>query len=148
MKEPSKSKPGRKSRSKKPESKTSVEPESDPGENEDEDGGESWTYWDRRKTKAMTAKYELEVAIKRNDLVPREDLRRVFARFYTVHASKLRPLGGKLGPDVAAALGVKDDALIVKAIEILDRDLLDALEEMKRILNEYLLSIDEGELTD
>ena len=81
-------------------------------------------------------------AIKSRELVPREDVRSVFMRFYTVHTSILQALPQTLGTTIANELGRTDAPATTRVAEILDVAIYDALEEMKSVMTRQLKNLE------
>ena len=81
-------------------------------------------------------------AIKSRELVPREDVRNVFMRFYTVHTSILQALPQTLGTTIANELGRTDAPATTRVAEILDVAIYDALEEMKSVMTRQLKNLE------
>ncbi|MGA2614953.1 MAG: hypothetical protein ABSG38_16065 [Spirochaetia bacterium] len=91
-----------------------------------------------RKALAATEKIELQNAETRGELIRAEDDKRAWAQFYSVLTSELLPLFAKLGPDLAAALGVHDDAAITKLQQIGDTEIFHVLDHAKSVMQSWL----------
>lgn len=106
--------------------------------------GETHTMAELRDKIAAANLKEQKLLRERGELVARKGVKLIFARLYSVHASQLKTLAEKLGPDVAAALGMKDqDTLRVQ--ELMDLEVRRALAQIKREPREYLKSIGDGD---
>ena len=97
---------------------------------------------DDKKTEQQIEKLRLENEATRRELVPREDVRSVFLKFYGIHASILGPLSSKIGRDLAVALGHTDPESALKSEEIVDREIFEALGSIERQMQEYLLTLE------
>lgn len=91
-----------------------------------------------RKALAATEKLELQNAESRRELIRTEDDRRAWAKFYSVFTAELIPLFAKLAPEIAAALGVTDDAGILKVQELGDAAVFNLLEHAKSVMHGWL----------
>ena len=94
---------------------------------------------------AQANKEEQTIAIRRGELVERADVKLVFARVYTIIGSQVKTLSEKLGPDIAAALGVTEDKT-QRVQELMSIDILRALNQIKKEFNTFLDSIGEAVL--
>lgn len=93
---------------------------------------------DRHKIREQVIRARIQNKVERGKYLPRDDVRKTFGRVYSVHTSILRPLGSKIGPDLAALFGSTDDALALKAIQMVDAEIYRSLGMIKRQLNSYL----------
>ena len=109
--------------------------------------GETYGMAELRKLVAQADKEEQGISIRRGELVERADVHRVFAHLYAVHSSQLKTLADKLGPDVAAAFKLTD-ADTPRIQEIMSMEMLRALSQIKREMNDYLESIGNGGLEE
>jgi hypothetical protein len=91
-----------------------------------------------RKALAATEKIELQNAETRRELIRADDDKRTWAKFYSVLTGELLPLFSKLAPDLAAALGVHDDAAITKVQEIGDAEIFRTLDHAKSVMQSWL----------
>ena len=109
--------------------------------------GESYGEAELRKMIADADLKEQKLAQDRGELLTRDDIKLVFARLYQVHASQLKTLAEKLGPDVAGAFKLTDaDTLRVQ--EIMSEEVIRALGQIKKEMNDYLDSIGDGTVDD
>jgi hypothetical protein len=65
-------------------------------------------------------------------------VKETFGRLYGIHSAILIPLSGKLGPDIAARLGMTDDASVLAVQEMLDREIHGALDQIERTLQAWI----------
>ena len=84
-------------------------------------------------------------AVKSSELVPREMVKAVFARFFTVHTSILIPMSGKIGPEIATSLGITTGSGVLSIQEIIDREMYLALGQIKKTMDESIERIERGE---
>jgi phage terminase Nu1 subunit (DNA packaging protein) len=108
--------------------------------------GETWDMADLRKKVSDANKVEQENAVRRGELVERADVRKVFAKVYTIIASQVKPLPEKYGSDVAAGFNLPEGS-IPRVQELMSIDTLRALGQIKAEFNVYLDTIGE-ELLD
>ena len=71
----------------------------------------------------------------------------VFSRVYQIINSQIKTLSEKLGPDVAAAFGLAEDA-VPRVQELMSVDVLRALSGIKREIHEYLDSVETEAVSD
>ena len=135
---PSESPPGRKKVTRRERDKESVGGEL-------QIDGETYSEAELRKMIAQANKEEQTIAIRRGELVERADVKLVFARVYTIIGSQVKTLSEKLGPDIAAALGVTEDKT-QRVQELMSIDILRALNQIKKEFNTFLDSIGEAVL--
>jgi len=108
--------------------------------------GETFNMAELRKKVADANKVEQENAVRRGELVERADVRKVFAKVYTIIASQVKPLPEKYGSDVAAAYSLPEGS-IPRVQELMSMDTLRALGQIKAEFNVFLDVIGE-ELID
>jgi hypothetical protein len=113
-----------------------------------DEGDESYNVYDRRKQKAWAEKLELANKITRNEYLPRAEIFRVLGKVYSVHSGVIRPLGAKLGDQIAAEFGATDPAKVLRAQEIIDDETYSALSQIKRELDCYLAGIGAGTIEE
>jgi hypothetical protein len=104
--------------------------------------GETYGEAELRKIIAQADKEEQNNAIRRGELVERADVKLVFARVYTIITSQIKTMSEKLGPDIAAALGVTEEH-IPRVQELMSIDVLRALAQIKKDFNAFLDSVGE-----
>ena len=73
--------------------------------------GASSTRAERREKIASADLKEQQLSEQRGTLVPRADVKLVFSRVYQILNSQVKTLAEKLGPDVAAALGLTEESV-------------------------------------
>lgn len=104
--------------------------------------GETFNMAELRKKVADANKVEQENAVRRGELVERTDVRKVFAKVYTIIASQVKPLPEKFGSDVAAAFNLPEGST-PRVQELMSVDTLRALGQIKSEFNAYLDTIGE-----
>ena len=92
-----------------------------------------------KREKILTSKQNR--AIRSRELVPREDVRQIFMRFYAVHTSILPAIPAVQGVAIAKALGRNDVEAVAIATEILDEAIFKALNEMKAVMSRQLKTV-------
>lgn len=99
---------------------------------------------------AKLAKQNRELDLKytkaRNELLERKDVRMVFNKLYAIDVSKLHGLGYTLTPDLAVIFKSTDNEEMIKATELIDQTIYATLEEIKKTMNEFLLSVQGEEI--
>jgi hypothetical protein len=128
-----------------------VAPPADSDDEDDDELGAGLDYLekgdlDRAKVREQIIKARIDNNVARGKYLPREDVKRVFGRVYSVHTSILRPLSSKLGPDLAALFGNTDPALTLRAIQAIDAEVYRALGMIQRRLIDYLDAAGAGTL--
>jgi phage terminase Nu1 subunit (DNA packaging protein) len=89
----------------------------------------------------------IKVAEKEGTLISRELVERVFSKIYTVDTQQLRPLEDVLTPEICAIFGAQDDSPEgAKVRKKINEKVLAALDHIKRIIDEYLISIGSDKL--
>jgi hypothetical protein len=84
----------------------------------------------------------------RNELLERKDVRMVFSKLYGIHVSKLHGLSHMVTPEIAVIFESTDNEKMLKATDAIDGAVFSALEEIKKTMNEYLLSVETEEIED
>ena len=92
-----------------------------------------------KREKILTSKQNR--AIRSRELVPREDVKQAFMRFYGVHTSILPALSTTTGGNICDELGITDVPRRTRVTEILDIAIYSALEEMKDVMTRQLRGI-------
>ena len=105
--------------------------------------GETWDMADLRKKVGDANKVEQENAVRRGELVERTNVRKVFAKVYTIIASQVKPLPEKFGSDVAAAFNLPEGST-PRVQELMSIDTLRALGQIKGEFNSFLDQIGEA----
>ena len=104
--------------------------------------GETYSEADLRDKIGAANLKEQKLKQDRGELVERSDVKLVFARVYTIITSQIKTMSEKLGPDIAAALGLTEDR-IPRVQELMSIDVLRALAQIKKDFNAFLDSIGE-----
>jgi len=98
---------------------------------------------DDQKTEQQIEKLRLDNEQTRKELVKRDDIKAVFAKFYGVHASELTQLPTKIGKDLALRFGRSDPEATMITTEVIDREIFQSLETINRIMKEFLETLEE-----
>ena len=78
----------------------------------------------------------------RKELVPRKLVQRTFGKLYTIDTNESMTLGDKLAADIAALCKISDPRIITKITEKYEREMYKVLAHKKRLINDFLDSID------
>jgi hypothetical protein len=86
-------------------------------------------------------KLRVETAAKRGELVSRESMHEVFAKFYAVHTGQLHPLGDKVAQDVCAVFGDPDETKAAQVREVIDKQVFQALQHIQRLMDDFYRTV-------
>ena len=103
---------------------------------------------ERRKLMEQIEKLELDNRETRKELISRKPVQAFIDKLYAVHNGQLKTHGLRASSDVAAIFGIEDDALIRKACDKIDKDMLSVLKQIKREMNMFLKKIGAEQITD
>lgn len=84
---------------------------------------------------------EQKIREQRGELIDRELVRRVLAKYYSVHVNEFQTLGDSIAPDVAATLGVNDESLILGVEKMINDAMFRRLQSIKKIIDDFLKEI-------
>ena len=101
-----------------------------------------------RKLMEQIEKLELENRETRKELFARKLAQAFMDQLYAIHNGQLKTHGLRASSDVAAIFGIEDDALIRKACDKIDKDMLDVLKQIKREMNTFLKKIGAKKIID
>ena len=71
-------------------------------------------------------------------LVPRDDVKRVFFQMQAVDSSQIIPIGQRTAAEIAAVFGIDDGTKILQAQEIIDIETRSALAQAKKLMDDWL----------
>ena len=103
---------------------------------------------ERRKLMEQIEKLELDNRETRKELIPRKLTQAFMDKLYAIHNGQLKTHGLRASSDVAAIFGIEDDALIRKACDKIDKDMLSVLKQIKREMNAFLKKIGAEKIID
>ncbi len=103
---------------------------------------------ERRKTMEQVEELELKNRVRRKELITRELVQAFINKLYTIHNGQLKTHGLRASSDVAAIFGIEDDALIRKACDKIDKDMLSVLKQIKREMNKFMKKIGAEKIND
>ena len=103
---------------------------------------------DMRKALANARKAEMEVEIKRKDLISRELISHVFRKIYTIDSTEWRGLGPRIAPDIMAICEVEDPTKEVEISDLVEQQVFRTLGHVKRLINSFLEDIESEERID
>lgn len=96
---------------------------------------------ERRKLIEQIEKLELDNRESRKELFARKLLQSFMDKLYALHNGQLKTHGLRASSDIAAIFGIEDDALIRKACDKIDKDMLAVLKQIKREMNKFLKKV-------
>jgi hypothetical protein len=91
-------------------------------------------------------KLRAETQARRGELIERALVKRVWAKLYAVDTAELHPLGEKISADLAALFGSDDNEAKLKAKQLVDRHVFNALQHIKRLMDDFLVKVGEEEI--
>ncbi|MCP4748090.1 MAG: hypothetical protein GY874_18430 [Desulfobacteraceae bacterium] len=97
---------------------------------------------ERLKTIEQVLSIRQKRAADRGKLIERDTVARVFAELYTIDVNEFRTMGPSLAAPIASAAGVDDPEKILKIEQIIEEAVFKILKHVKRVTNNFLLSID------
>lgn len=83
---------------------------------------------------------------RREGLIDKKLVRIVFSKIYEIDMNQFLPLKDKLIPDLAAIFGSKDESAKLKAAKKTDDELWKILNNVKRMMNRFLIKVGEEEI--
>ncbi len=100
------------------------------------------------KLKDIAHVRQLQVRTKkeRQELISRRLISKVFAKLYMIDVNEWRTLGANLAPEIAAVAAIDDNEIIIKVGEIIEKEVFIVLRHVKRIVNDFLKTIEAKEL--
>jgi hypothetical protein len=96
---------------------------------------------DRRKKEQEIEKLTLHNRERRGELIEREVVQMFINKLYEIDNGQWKTLGLKIASDVAAEFGTDDDVVIRKACDVIDREVLRVLKQIKHEQKEFLRKI-------
>jgi hypothetical protein len=98
---------------------------------------------ERMKVAEQILKTRVETEQKRGELLDKKLTKRVMAKIFAVDTAELHPLGEKIAADIAAKFKSDDSQAILETRQIIDRHIFNALQHIKRLMNDYFDKIGE-----
>lgn len=96
---------------------------------------------DKLKVVEQIKALQLKTEERKQQLVPRDLVRRVLGKLYQIDVNELRTLPDKLASDIAAECKIDDTDIIFAINKIIEKEIYKTLEHMKRLLNDFLIGI-------
>lgn len=96
---------------------------------------------ERLKKLQEIEKLTLQNRARRNELIERDAVQEFIQGMHEIDNGQWKTLGLKISSDVAAAFGIDDDQEVRKACDVIDREVLAVLKQIKREQNKFLKSI-------
>jgi hypothetical protein len=78
---------------------------------------------------------------KRGELIKRETVQAFMHRLHEIDGGQWKTLGLKISSDIAAAMGFDDDGVVRKVCDVVDREVLAVMKQIKREQNKFLKKI-------
>ena len=103
---------------------------------------------ERLKLMEQIEKLELDNRESRKELFARKLLQFFMDNLYSIHSGQLKTHGLRASSDMAAIFGIEDDALIRKACDKIDKDMLGVLKQIKREMNKLLKKVGAEKITE
>ena len=100
--------------------------------------GESYNEAERRKMIAAADLGEIKAKEAAGQLVPRDEVQRVFFQMQAVDSSQIIPIGQRTAAEIAAVFGIDDGTKILQAQEIIDIETRSALAQAKKLMDDWL----------
>jgi hypothetical protein len=101
---------------------------------------------ERLKVIEQILNYQIKTQKERQELIERALVKRVWAKLYAVDTAELHPLGEKISADLAALFGSDDNEAKLKAKQLVDRHVFNALQHIKRLMDDFLKKVGEEEI--
>jgi hypothetical protein len=136
-----KGKPRSKPKTKPPKKK---EKESAPESTEHDESAQAFTdkiVTDRDYKRKQTEKIDLEIKARRGELIERYLVQQFIEGLHIIDNGQWKTLGLKVSADVAAVFGIDDEDKIRAACEVIDKETLAILKQVKRESNKFLKKI-------
>lgn len=93
---------------------------------------------DKLKVIAQIKQLDLTLEEKRQRLVPRITVQRVFSRLYLIDSNELKTLGDKVSARIAATCEIENAEQITEIGNIIEKEIFRSLEHIKRTFNDFL----------
>lgn len=103
---------------------------------------------ERRKLMEQIEKLELENRETRKELITRKLVQAFMNELLSIHNGQLKTHGLRASSDMAAIFGIEDDALIRRACDKIDKDMISVLKQIKRVMNKFLKKMGAEKITD
>ena len=78
----------------------------------------------------------------RDNLIPRDLVRHIFSKIYSIDVNEFKNLGMNLAPAIAAITENDSPEVTTKINELIDKELHSILSHIKRIINDFLIKIE------
>lgn len=101
---------------------------------------------EKLKTIAQIRQLQIKTKKDRQDLISRKLISKIFAKLYMIDVNEWCTLGANLAPEIAAIAAIDDDETIIKVGEIIEKEVFIVLQHVKRIVNDFLKTIEAKEL--
>jgi len=89
------------------------------------------------QVEALQLKNERE----RAELLPRDQVRRVLSKFYSVESTEFLSLGDRISPEIAAAASIDKPEVVIAVGQMIRREVERTLQHIERVIADYLSAI-------
>jgi ribosomal protein S13 len=103
----------------------------------------SKTSIDRLKTIEQIKDLRIKTELSRNKLIPRELVSRVFSKLYAIDINEFKTLGPAISQDIIPLVGIVEENQIMAIGEMVDKHLRKVLQHIKRIIDDFLKTLEE-----
>ena len=93
-------------------------------------------------------KQELDIKKQRMELIDKIFVRKVFSKLYNIDVNEWRTLGANLAPEIAAAAGIDEPAMILRIEKIIEAGVFDILGSVKIVFAKFLKEMKAEQLDD
>ena len=98
---------------------------------------------DRLKTIEQVKQLQTKVQKERGLLIERELVIKFMSQLYTIDVNEFRTLAPNVTPEIGAAAGIDDDAVLLKIEETINTAVFSILEHVKRLTDDFLTEVGE-----
>lgn len=103
---------------------------------------------DKLKTIAQVKQIQVKTDKDRKALISRDLAEKVFSKIYRVMVTQFQQLGPNASPDISAAFGIDDSDKMLAGEEIINKAVFKMLQQVKRIINDFLTNIEAQPIED
>lgn len=98
----------------------------------------SHTSVNKLKTIEQIRKIQVDTDEKRQVLIPRKEVQKLFSKLYMVDVNQWRTMGPSLSPEIASIIGTDDNEIMLEISNLIDKEVFIILKQIKRIINDFL----------
>jgi hypothetical protein len=97
---------------------------------------------DRLRTIEQIKKLRIETEVSRNKLIPRELVSRIFSKIYAIDINEFKTLGPAISQDIIPLVGIVKEDQVMAIGEMVDKHLRKVLQHIKRIIDDFLKTLE------